>query len=502
MPEEYDSSLPPVQGTLTVPRIVFLVVAAASPLAAVVATLPLALAVGAGPTTPLMYLIAGVILLCFAVGYAAMSRRVVAPGGFYSYVAVGLGRRAAAVAAFVALISYNALAVMLVATFGYFSQLVLADSGIDLPWEAYSAAAIVFVGALGCRRIDVSARVLGVLVAAELAVLVVFDTALLSEHGTRALPVGAFDVTELTQAGLGLGLMFAFTSFLGFEAAALYSEEAREPKRTVALATYVSVAVVAIFYGLTSWISVGALGIDGVREAAQTQLGDLILDLADERLGSVFSAVMTILLLTGLFATLLACHNSTNRLTSALGREGLLPSALGRFHPTLDAPVRASLLQTAVSVLVVGAFAVAGANPYSTLAVSMSALGTLGMVFLQAITAFAIVAYFWRRTDLRRWQPVVASLIGGLGLSTAVVLIIVYYQELTGVDNVVVNRLPLLLLFVGVAAAVYVEWLRRYRPERFGLIGGSARARSTLARADSAPAPHDRPTPHDPPAPS
>ncbi|ALG87037.1 hypothetical protein ACH46_18900 [Gordonia phthalatica] len=494
MPEEYDSSLPAAQGTLTVPRIVFLVVAAASPLAAVVATLPLALAVGAGPTTPLMYLIAGAILLCFAVGYAAMSRRVVAPGGFYSYVAVGLGRRAAAVAAFVALISYNALAVMLVATFGYFSRLVLADSGIDLPWEAYSAAAVVAVGVLGCRRIDVSARVLGILVAAELAVLVVFNTAVLSEEGVRALPIGAFDVTELTQAGLGLGLMFAFTSFLGFEAAALYSEEAREPRRTVALATYVSVAVVAVFYGLTSWISVGALGIDGVREAAQTQLGDLILHLADERLGSAFSAVMTVLLLTGLFATLLACHNSTNRLTSAIGREGLLPSALGRFHPRLCAPVRASLLQTTVNVLVVGAFAAFGANPYSTLAVSMSALGTLGMVFLQAITAFAIVAYFWRTTDRRGWRPMLASLIGGSGLSIAVVLIIVHYQELTGVDNVVVNRLPLLLVFAGVAAAGYAEWLRRHRPDRFGAIGESAYARSAPAERETTP--NDRPAHH------
>ena len=79
---------------LSTQRIVFLVVAAAAPLAAMIGNLPIALARGNGAGTPGAFLFAGVTLICFAVGYAAMSRRVVNTGAFYTYVAKGLGKRA------------------------------------------------------------------------------------------------------------------------------------------------------------------------------------------------------------------------------------------------------------------------------------------------------------------------------------------------------------------------------------------------------------------------
>ena len=77
---------------LSTPRIIFLVVAAAAPLAAMVGNLPIALSRGLGAATPAGFLFAGLTLLCFSVGYAAISRRVVSTGAFYTYVAKGLGK--------------------------------------------------------------------------------------------------------------------------------------------------------------------------------------------------------------------------------------------------------------------------------------------------------------------------------------------------------------------------------------------------------------------------
>ncbi len=74
---------------LSTRRIVFLVVAAAAPLAAMVGNLPIALGRGNGAGIPGAFLIAAVTLLCFAVGYAAMSRRIVNTGAFYTYIAHG-----------------------------------------------------------------------------------------------------------------------------------------------------------------------------------------------------------------------------------------------------------------------------------------------------------------------------------------------------------------------------------------------------------------------------
>lgn len=471
-PRQHDKDSPSrMSGDLTVAKIVFLVIAAASPLAAVVATLPLAFSLGAGSATPAMYLTAGIILLCFSVGYAAMSRKVVGAGGLYAYIAAGLGPIPAVAAGFVALLAYNALAVMLIATFSYFSQMVFAALGLTLPWPAYAAFAILCTGYLGYRRIDLSAKILGILITAELAILGLVDLVLVGNFGRDAFPVSAFDFTGLGQSALGLGLMFAFTSFLGFEAAALYGEESRNPRRTVPLATYVSVAVVSIFYGVTSWVTVGAIGPDSVRSEATEKLGDLFLDLTTQYLGQHVTDVMTLLLLTSLFATLLACHNSTNRLAYALGRDGVLPRALGRVHPKHASPALASLFQSAINIIVISAFAVAGLDPYLTLSVSMSGLGTLGLVLLQATTAFAVVGFFRKRPDRHWWRTTAAPLLGGAGLTTAAVLIVVHYPSLTGVDNAVVNALPLTLACVAVIGVFYALWLQRYRPSIYTEIG-------------------------------
>jgi len=56
----------------------------------------------------------------------------------------------------------------------------------------------------------------------------------------------------------------AFTSFVGFESAAIYSEECRDPKRTVARATYIAVGLIAVFYALSSWLLGVAAGPDTI----------------------------------------------------------------------------------------------------------------------------------------------------------------------------------------------------------------------------------------------
>ena len=132
---------PPETGlrrTLTTRKVVFLVVAAAAPLAAMVGTVPLAFALGNGPGVPGMFVFAGVVLLCFSVGYAAMSRQIVNAGGFYTYLACGIGRPPAVGGGLIAVVSYNAASIGLLGAFGYFFQLVAASLGVNLPWEAWT----------------------------------------------------------------------------------------------------------------------------------------------------------------------------------------------------------------------------------------------------------------------------------------------------------------------------------------------------------------------------
>jgi amino acid transporter len=454
---------------LSTGRIVFLVVAAAAPMAAMVGNTPLALALGSGPGLPAAYLLAAATLLCFAVGYAAMARHVVNTGAFYTYVAYGLGKPPAVAAAYLAVTSYSALTIGLAAAFGYFVTLIGDSMGVSTPWPLWSALAIVVVAALGYRSIDLSATVLGTLMVAEIVVLLVLDGAILLRDGAHALPVSVFTPSSLTTAGIGglaVVLMFAFTSFVGFESAALYGEEAREPHRTIPRATYLSVVLIGVFYLLCSWLVVGALGVEDTRAVAAKEQGNLLFMLSDRYAGGILTAVMGLLLSTSVLASMLAVHNAATRYLFALGRERLLPAALGTLHPRRYAPARASLVLTAATAVVVALFAIGGWDPYLGLAAAFVGLSTVGVVSLQLMASLAVVGYFRRVSHTEgRWRTVVAPLLATVGLAVALVLVLVEFPVLTGVSSPAFRVLPAVLMLVLIGGGGYGVWLRRGRPQ-------------------------------------
>lgn len=478
-----------LRGTLTTPKIVLLVVAAAAPLACVVGTVPLAFALGDGAGLPAVFLFAGVVLLCFSAGYAAMSRRIVSAGGFYTYVRLGLGRPPAVAAGLVAVVSYNAAAIGLTGAFGYFARLTVADWGLTLPWEVWTAGAIALVAVLGYRQIDLSARVLSVLMVAEIGVLTVLDVAILADKGIHALPATSLAPSTVFSGALGVSVMFAFMSFIGFESAALYGEEAREPKRAVPRATYASVVVIAAFYALTTWAAVGAEGAGHVKEQAGTQLGNLFFTLSTDYVSSTMTSVMQALLCTSMLAATLALHNAANRYTYVLGRDRLLPSWLGRAHPRHHSPYRASLAQSVLTAAVVTAFAVAGLDPYTSLATSTLGLGTLGIVALQAAAAVSVVGFFRRRSDGHWWRTALAPLLGAAGLIASTVLLVDNFKLLTGTSNAVVNALPWLLAAAAAGGVAYALWLRGRRPALYAGVAADAEAAPDPRTASPAGAP-------------
>ena len=462
---------PGLRRALGTPKIVFLVVAAAAPLVAMAGTVPLSIGVGNGPGIPGAYLIATVTLLLFSVGYAAMSRHITRGGGFYTYIARGLGRPPAAAGAIFALVAYNGLVAALAGGLGYFLTSGLA---LPIPWWIPSLVGIAIMGALGYRSINVSARVLAVLMVCEIAVLLVFDVAVIAARGADAFTWTSFDPATVFSGAPGVAFMFAFGSFAGFEAAALYAEETPDPTRSVPRATYAAVLVIGLFYLFTSWMMVGAVGAGKVQAAAAKDSGTFFLNLSAERLGEAASSVFGLLVITSIFASLLSGHNASARYLFALGRDRLLPFALGRVHAKHASPYVASLTQTAFTVLVVAVFAVGGLDPYRQLVTIMSGLSTLGIILLQTFASIAIVAFFRRRGDRRYGRTLVAPVLGCVGMLTATVLLLENFDTLADSHAVVINALPYAVLVVAVAAAGYALWLRRAHADRYAGMGNGA----------------------------
>jgi hypothetical protein len=271
--------------------------------------------------------------------------------------------------------------------------------------------------------------------------------------------------------------MFAFTSFVGFESAALYGEETKDPRRSVPRATYIAVGSIGIFYFLTTWVTVGALGASQARAVATHELGNLLFTETTRYVNKGVSDLMAVLLCTSLLASMLAVHNAAGRYLFALGRERVLPAGLGRYHPRHLSPHVGSITVSVVCTVVIAAFAAAGLDPYLTLATSMVGLSTLGIVLLQALAAASVVVFFVRRRTGSWLIPVAGALVGAIGLGVALVLAVAHFRTLTGTDSPVIGNVPWLLVVVvigGLAAGLY---LRARRPAVYsGLAHSELRA--------------------------
>lgn len=436
-------------GRLGVIGIVFFVIAAAAPLVGMTGALPVAIVLGNGPGIPGAYVAVGIVLLFFSVGYAAMSHRVTNTGAFFAYVGRGLGIGPGVGASYTSLLAY--LTVQL-AVYGFFGAVVggkmNAEFGLDLSWWVWSLSAWALVLVLSMLSVDVGAKVLGVLLTLELASLVIMSLAVFAQGGgPDGIDLGAsFAPDNVLVGGLtgsaGIALAFAFASFIGFEATAIYGEESREPKRTVPLATYLAVGVITVIFALTTLAVVSAIGADSAIEeaAGRSTVGgepladpaQLLFSVADEYVGSWLGSTMGWLVISSLFAGLLAFQNSAARYFFTMGRAGVLPAKLDRVNAA-GAPLVGSAMVSVISGAVIVIFAVADKDPVLNMFYWFSGLAVVAIVLVEALVCVAVVAYFRRHPDLANvWQALVAPLVAVAGLIIGEYLLMSRFGLLSG----------------------------------------------------------------------
>jgi amino acid transporter len=468
------------KNSLGVAAVTFLVVSAAAPLTAVAGGVPLSMLLGNGPGIPLTFLLVTAILLLFSVGYVAMARHIRNAGAFYAYTAQGLGGMMGGAAAMMAILAYNAMQIGVFGLFGAATSGLFAGFGLALPWWVWTYIGIAIVAVLGYRRVDLSAKVLTVLVILEYLVVLVIDAAILVKGGDSGLSAAPFTPSAFMSGAPAIGLLFCFAAFIGFEATTIYSEEAREPHRTVPRATYISVLIIGLFYMLTSWLMVNGAGVDKLVPELQG-LQDpttFLFGLADRYVGHGIGTVMSILFVTSLFAGVLAFHNGVARYMYVAGREGLLPKSIGVTHPVFQSPHVGSIAQTVIAVIVVALFAFTEQDPVLALFSWLTNVGTLAIILLMAFTAFAIVAFFNRNPGLENntLATTILPVVTGLILLALVIYIAVNFGAIAGASGVLAVFLPGLVVIAALIGFLLAARLKSADSAGFARLGAGQEA--------------------------
>ena len=361
----------------------------------------------AGGGTALIQLIAAVAMGFVAYAFVIFTRGFNSAGSVYGFTGAVAGPLFGFLSAWALLLVYVNFAGGVYASTADEAQPAFASLGIHWPWPAYALIVAALVIVLALADVKVSAGVILVVEGVSMLLVIVASIIITIKggHHGHALSSAPFRASGLAGPALGLGVVYAFSVFSGFEGAATLGEEAHQPRRNIPRAIWISLAVVAAYEILVSAViqnafpSVKALSLAPVPLVSATStyitpwFGDVI----------AWGAVMSS------FGAALALVVGASRMLFALARDGFGPKVLTRTSRRSGAPVGAVGAVAVVSVALLVAFLW---EPLATTAVAL--ILTYGADLIIAAYILAVVAALV--LVIRTRMPIYRGVILGVGL--------------------------------------------------------------------------------------
>jgi amino acid transporter len=411
-------------GALKLPEVLMQAVTHIAPAIGVITSLAFITSV-AGVTSPIAFVIGGVICLGVAIGLTQLAKHIAGAGGYFLYVSRTVGPRAGFFAAWIYFL-YDPLAYgMLLAWFGGILHDTLdAQYGWGPPWWLCFIVGLAILTGLIVRGVALSSKVVVILGLGEIVILLALAVSGLIDPGKGGLNVSPFNPGNAPSANaLYLGVIFTILSFSGFESVAPLAEETENPRRNLPRAIIYSILIMIVFYIFTSWGLLVGWGTGSL--TSFTASPDPIFQLGRDLWGSAWILIL-LALFNSTLANCIATGNASTRVFFAMGRTGVLPKWLAKTHPRFKTPVNAIALQTVIAIIVgVGLSLLIGAiNTFYFIGTTL----TLGLIFVYSAGNLGVFLLYWR--ELRSsFNPLIHALIP---LVTTVALIWVGWKSIEG----------------------------------------------------------------------
>lgn len=360
------------------------------------------IAVTAGVAAPLTILAAGVAVVLLAFTVAEFTKAEPSAGSFITYVETSLGARAGVATALLVAVGYSvAIAGVFTMSGGMVSLTLAHYTSWQPPWEPLTLVLTVGAIWLTARGVRLSTRAVGLAVMLQVAVMVVVCVIVLIDRRAHLSGV-PFSWSHLTGglAGMSAGFPLALYMFIGWENGPALAEEARDPRRTIPRALYISIAIGTALFVFFAYATVTGFNYD-VSSIGRSSVP--FLTVADQHLGGA-AVLAWVAGIVSVLATLVSGANSQARMLFDGGRSGLLPGWLGQVRAPRDAPVNALLVMAGVGLGIIGVWwgiHLIGADTGSTNPVGLyaecSTMGTIVILFVYFLTTLALPFFMWRR---------------------------------------------------------------------------------------------------------
>ncbi|KIL40204.1 hypothetical protein SD70_15435 [Gordoniibacillus kamchatkensis] len=419
----------------------------------------------AGAAMPISFAISLVIAIILAKTIGEFSKVAPSAGAFYVFASKGIGPRSGFLSGWLMFIGYSLLEPAEEALFGTTaSSLLKSGLGIDIPWYVISLLAWAFVLMLSCIGAKQSMKMTMILFAGEVGVLLVLCCIVLAKGGHDGIHFEVFSpaMSPSGFSGIALGMIYGMLSFVGFESATTLAEEVKNPKRNVYYALIGSTLLVGCIYIFATFTVVNGFGLKNMDKLASD--ASPFVTMATQFGNTTLVTLIALAGLSSILAVTIGVNNAIARVIYVMGREKVLPSALGKLNARFHTPTNAIMFQSAVALvlLLLMGFAVGPSNTYGYL----GAILTLGIIPVYMMASVGYVLYQKSQSNVRKHPfknlilPIISSLLLLIPLSAS------FYP----VPEFPYNILPFIVIVYAIIGIIVAKRLER-DPERFKRVG-------------------------------
>lgn len=408
----------------------------------------------------------GILLLVNT--FAEFSKKLPTSGGLYTWNSKAWGPNMGFVYGWMFIGAYLVFSAAGFAVFGgWVEEWLHTQFDISVPWWIFTFLALAYVSTLAYLGITQSLHAALGLLAFEIVVLLVlavwiFISGPQTGGGFGITPFQISSAGALGLGGVGLAMTYGVLSHVGIEEGATLGLEVKEPKRQIPRGLWVAAVVVPAFYIFVSYAMVYGYGIDKMTEFGEDPAP--LQTIASSYWGEFGLAIVVLATLSSILAFSQTAFLAGARVLYTLGREGVLPRALGKVSPRQTPGVGIAVMAVISMALGVPlAFLVGPFNVWGYFGFLISIAFLVSYIF----TNFGLIRYMRRIGEFNWFRH------GVLGLLGSIVFLYPLYKTVWPLQTGIYGALPFVFLaWIVVGVGLLIFTLRK-RPEVMERVGTS-----------------------------
>jgi len=293
----------------------------------------------------LSYGLGTVMLLLVAINLNQFASRFAGSGSMYQYICKGLGNVTGGLGGWALIWSYLGISIAGATGFTIFAQTLLTMVGVNCPAIPLFVLCVGVSGFCAWKNVALSAKVMLVLEGVSMALITLLCLIALGFHGFTVDKV-QFAPSTFSVSSLGLGVVVAVFSLVGFESATAFGDEARNPLKSIPTAVLLSLIISGVFFVFVTYVEVLAThGNTPTLDALSAPLNTIAGLVHMPWLAAPLSACA----MMSFFALNLSCLNAGSRVIYIMGQQGLFPKFTADTHHVNETPHVAVLIMGALS---------------------------------------------------------------------------------------------------------------------------------------------------------